>query len=47
MDPISYVENAHTEPAGRPRPITEGCRLRSRSLTSVNHGPERSWVLEQ
>ena len=32
---------------GRPRPVTEGCRLRSRSLTSVNHGPARSGVLEQ
>jgi len=24
----------------------KSCRLRSRALPSVKHGPERSWVLE-
>jgi len=32
---------------GRPRPVTEGCRLRSLSLTSVNHGPDCLVRLEQ
>ena len=32
---------------GRHRHLTVGCRLRSLTLTSVNHGPERAGVPEQ